>query len=117
MNARVGDLAGRGPIGLKAAKPVRGTKAARDHMSRVSALPCVCCGYWPTEVHHCISGRFGQHKASDFDTIPLCYEHHRGAAGIHTSKAEWEALFGPDTDYLPVVRDMLAGEFNSPWGK
>lgn len=117
MNARFGDLAGKGPMGLKQPKPARGTKAAREHMARVAALPCVCCGAHPVEVHHCISGRFGQRKASDFDTIPLCYPHHRGAAGIHTNKAEWERTFGPDTDYLPVVRDMLAGEWVNPWSK
>lgn len=117
MNARPGNLAGKPPLGLKAPKPVRGTKAARDHMARVAALPCVCCGATPVEVHHVCSGRFSQSKASDFDTLPLCYEHHRGAAGIHTDKAKWEADFGPDTDYLPVVRDMLAGEWINPWGK
>lgn len=113
---RVGDLAGRGPIGLKQAKPSRGTKAARDHMARVASFPCVCCGYWPVEVHHCISGRFSQAKASDFETIPLCFAHHRGAEGIHTNKRQWEATYGADTDYLPAVRDMLAGQYNSPWG-
>lgn len=114
MNARVGDLAGRGPVGLKQPKPVRGTKAAKAHMARVAALPCVLCGYWPVEVHHCISGRYGQAKASDFETIPLCYQCHQGPQGIHASKDAWEALNGPDTDFLPVVADMLAGEL-TPW--
>lgn len=115
MNARAGNLAGKPPLGLKQPKPVRGTKAARDHMARVAALRCVCCGYWPVEVHHCISGRYGQHKASDFETVPLCYEHHRGATGIHANKAAWEATYGPDTDYLAVVADALAGQLTKVW--
>jgi hypothetical protein len=115
MNARVGDLAGRGPLGLKQPKSKRGAKSGKDHMARVAALPCVLCGYWPVEVHHCISGRYSQHKAPDTHTIPLCFNHHRGAEGIHTSKAAWEALNGPDTDFLPVVADMLAGELTPVW--
>lgn len=116
MTAHPGNLAGKPPLGFKQPKPVRGTKSARAHMARVARLPCVCCGYWPVEVHHVCSGRYGQAKASDFQTIPLCYAHHRGADGIHTDKARWEATFGMDTDYLPVVADMLAGTYNSPWG-
>jgi hypothetical protein len=44
-------------------------------------------------------------------TIPLCWNHHQGPEGIHTDKAAWEALHGPDNSYLAVVADMLAGEF------
>ena len=76
-------------------------------MARVAGLSCVLCGSGPVEVHHCISGRYGSRKASDFDTIPLCLHHHRGAIGIHADKARWEALHGPDTDYLPIVARML----------
>lgn len=106
-----GNLAGRPPLGLKAQRQTKDLV----HMARVAALPCVICGYWPVEVHHCISGRFSQRRAPDTMTIPLCLDHHRGAAGIHTSKARWEAEHGLDTDYLPVVADQLAGQFNSPW--
>ena len=84
-------------------------------MGRVGELPCVICGAQPVERHHCISGRFSQRKASDFDTIPLCFNHHRGPEGIHTNKAAWEAEYSPDTDYLPIVADALAGQLNSPW--
>lgn len=94
----------RAPLGLKAPKPAKD----QAHMARVAELPCVCCGARPVEVHHCISGRYGQRKASDRETIPLCFAHHRGPEGIHTSKRAWEALYGLDTDYLPVVADALA---------
>ena len=104
----------KGPTGLKEPKPSKA--AGKAHMARVAALPCVICGYWPVEVHHCISGRYGQRKASDFHTIPLCLNHHRGMEGIHASKAAWEALNGLDTDYLPVVADMLAGELTK-WSR
>ena len=100
---------------FKPPKIKNGTAAGLKHMGRVKQLPCVCCGATPTSAHHCISGRYSQAKASDFDTIPLCYEHHQGATGIHENKAAWEDLYGLDTDYLASVADMLAGEFVSPW--
>lgn len=60
------------------------TKKASTHMERVASLGCVVCdhmglGYVPAEVHHIgdTSDR------SDFLTIPLCSEHHRGASGFH----------------------------------
>ena len=93
------DLAGRGPLGAKRGNP-KSTAAGKAHMAKVAQRPCVICGAWPVSVHHCISGRFGQRKASDFDTIPLCHFHHQGADGIHTSKRAWEAKYGLDTDYL-----------------
>jgi hypothetical protein len=35
----------------------------------------------PAEVHHRRSGTGGGAKASDFDTMPLCYPHHRDHPG------------------------------------
>lgn len=87
----------------KPQKPERGTAACKRHMEAVAGLSCVVCGFWPVHVHHCISGRFGQTKASDFDTIPLCFDHHQGAAGIHTNKRAWEAEHGPDYAFLEKV--------------
>ena len=105
---------------LKVSRPHTGGKA---HMARVAQLPCVICvqhGYHQTSrttVHHVICGRFSTHKSSDFDTIPLCEGHHQGMfdtskTAIHRGKQTWVELYGPDTDYLPVVADMLAGEWN-----
>ena len=107
MGCGLSNLTGRPALGQKAPRPIRGTDAAKAHMARVAALPCVVCDAWPVEVHHCISGRYGSRKASDFDTIPLCYAHHRGPFGIHTDKAQWEADYGPDTAYLPIVAGLL----------
>ena len=94
----------KGPIGLKQPR-----QKDRDHLARVAALPCVICGYWPVHVHHCICDRYSQRKASDYETIPLCHEHHMGAAGIHSGKASWVEKYGPDHGYLPRVADMLGG--------
>lgn len=102
----------KGPLGQKPAKPSKA--AGKAHMARVAQLACVLCGARPVEVHHCISGRYGQRRSSDMDTISLCLNHHRGPEGIHTNKAAWEEFNGLDTDFLPVVADMLAGQL-TPW--
>lgn len=101
-------LTGR-TIQPKPQKPERGTAAAKAHMEKVSRLCCCVCGARPVEVHHTISGRFGSRKRSDFDTIPLCAEtHHRhGPESIHGNRAEFERLYGPDTGFLPLVKEML----------
>ena len=55
---------------------------ARDHMERVASLGCILCmdkGYVPAEVHHIGDTA----DRSDWLTIPLCAEHHRGRSGFH----------------------------------
>lgn len=93
---------------FKPEKPVRGTAAAKAHMAKVAQLRCVTCGDWPVEIHHVICGRFGQHKASDMDVIPLCPCCHRtGPLAIHRGKETWVQAYGPDYGYLPVVAALL----------
>lgn len=53
-------------------------------MDAVAGLGCILCreigyGYTPAEVHH----TFDSAARSDFLTIGLCPEHHRGATGFH----------------------------------
>lgn len=57
--------------------------AGKRHMARVATLPCCICGAQPVEVHHIREGQGAAQRAQDALTIPLCPEHHRGAAGIH----------------------------------
>ena len=60
-----------------------------DYMGRVAALSCGLCLFLglpacgPSEVHHRRAGTGGGRRASDFDTMPLGVEHHRGDTGIH----------------------------------
>ena len=64
------------------------TKAEIIHKGKVAALGCAYCHFihgphapGPVELHHLRSGGWGK---GDYTTlIPLCYEHHRGNAGIH----------------------------------
>lgn len=60
------------------------TVAASRHLERVASLGCALCheighGYVPCEVHHI----FDTAEKSDFLTIGLCPEHHRGGTGFH----------------------------------
>lgn len=94
--------------------PEHGTAAARRHIARVKELPCVICHKpGPSDAHHCICGRYDQRKASDFRVIPLCKECHQwGPMAIHENKRAWIERNGNDYEFLPVVADMLAGEWN-----
>jgi hypothetical protein len=54
------------------------------HMERVASVGCILChqlghGYSPAEVHHIGDTA----ERSDFLTIGLCPEHHRGGTGFH----------------------------------
>lgn len=62
--------------------------AGKRHMGRVAGIGCILCrhlgmGESPAEVHHIREGQGGAQRASDFLTVPLCPEHHRGSSGIH----------------------------------
>lgn len=64
------------------------TLAEKRHMNLVAELGCGVCrrmGYpgTPAELHHPRSGVGGARRASHFDVIPLCPEHHRGKTGVH----------------------------------
>lgn len=119
------DLAGRGPLGQKAAKPPKGPRkpiakvsakklahkaaeralGASEHMAWVKSLPCICCGaVAPSEAHHVTGDKMPR---SDFRVIPLCYACHRGPDGYHNAKRKWVARNGPDYMLLDAVSSML----------
>lgn len=74
-------------------------------MGRVAALGCIVCrrlrlGDSPAEVHHIREGQ-GRQRASDFDTIPLCFVHHRGSDGIHhLGTKAWHRRFWTERELL-----------------
>jgi hypothetical protein len=58
------------------------------YMGRVAQMACRICVRLAlpspaVEVHHQRAGTGGGRRASDWRTMPLCREHHRGDAGIH----------------------------------
>lgn len=90
-------------------------KAPRDpeRLAKIKQLPCVICGAAPpSDAHHCIHDRFGQRKAPDSETIPLCKSCHQwGPGAIHADKRAWRERHGPDHGYLAMVDDMLGEWF------
>lgn len=59
--------------------------SAKTHMGIVASVGCVICREYlgcesPAEVHHVAEG---SSKRSDYMTVGLCPEHHRGSSGLH----------------------------------
>lgn len=96
------------------------TKAEKQHLDRVQALGCMACralGYrdTPAEIHHPRAGTGAGRKASHFDAIPLCPNHHRGLShpltpSIHLDKRAFIAIFGTEAELLEKTRRLLQGE-------
>ena len=120
MNARIGDLAGRGPLGQKGerlheAKRPDGKDPA--YLAAIHKLSCCICSAWgiaqqtPTQAHHTICGRYGQRKTPDRQAIPLCRAHHitgeGGLIAIHQSKSAWVSEYGNDVDYIAITQDLV----------
>lgn len=64
------------------------TKDEKKHLDLLSQLGCVVCarlgyGATPAEIHHPRKGTGLALRASHYDAIPLCTEHHRGQNGVH----------------------------------
>lgn len=57
------------------------------YMGMVAKLPCACCGAYGVEVHHVREGQGMSQRASNFLTVPLCPDCHRGSNGIHGNKS------------------------------
>ena len=106
------------------------TKAEREHLAAVKALPCVACSHLciagpyvcgPTEVHHLLSGN---KRRGHMFVLPLGRYHHRGEPLDGMSARAMRALHGPslarqsklfhawygdDASLLARVNAMLAG--------
>ena len=82
--------------------------AANRHMGRVAEVGCIVClelGHrgTPAEVHHIGDSS----DRSDWLTIPLCPDHHRGAIGYHGGPKRFEMMFGSELQLLgKTLREM-----------
>lgn len=92
-------------------------KAEKEYMSRVADLGCALCrhlGYpgTPAELHHPRNGIGMAMRASNFDVIPLCPEHHRGRSGVHgMGRKAFERAYGlTEFDLQEQVAALLKNE-------
>lgn len=85
-------------------------KLASVHMGKVAALGCCVC-HALAGCHHVRSGSGMGQKASDFETIPLCHNHHQGSRGIHTlGVRKWQGIFGMERDFLRETIFSIYGD-------
>ena len=81
------------------------TKKEKKHLALVQSLGCLICQQ-PAICHH-IRNRgdgkgnigFGQ-RATHYETIPLCPDHHVGTFSIHNCKEQFEARYGTEAELL-----------------
>lgn len=124
MTLHPGNLAGKGPMGLKQAKPARASKRQRrgevdaSWLADVRRLPCVICEAWgyrqttQTEAHHPICGRHSQERVPDREALPLCDGHHQGnfdtaKIAIHRDRTLWVDTYGSDREYIAITQDAV----------
>ena len=95
-------------------------KAEKAHLSKVAALGCMVCrrmGYegTPAEIHHPRRGTGLGQRASHYDAIPLCPEHHRGNTGIHGlgTKGFPKKWGFNESDLLDDVKMLLGNDYHS----
>lgn len=83
------------------------TKAQRKRWELIRALGCIVCRAWEAEIHHCGTGAGGR---KDHDkVIPLCYDHHRGAFGIHhISRKGFSQIYGTEKELMKKVDKRLS---------
>ena len=93
------------------------TKAERTRLNSVASLGCILCMRLgtpgtPAQIHHPRKGQGMSQRASHFDAIPLCYEHHLGKTGLHgMGTRAFSAHYGVDEDgLLADVRRLLGAE-------
>lgn len=85
------------------------TAAQRKMWDKVTGMGCFICGAFEVEIHHAFTGGGGR---KDHDKVlPLCYDHHRGAHGIHTlGRKRWVFHYGSEQDAYGKVLAYLALE-------
>lgn len=87
------------------------TAKEKRHLTRVAQLPCALCERLGmtqagrTYVHHIREGQGKSQRASDFLTIPLCYDCHQGREGIHGDRS---LLRVAKCEELDLLADTIA---------
>ena len=94
------------------------SKTAREnHYSKVAQIGCILCLHkgiegTPAQVHHILRDGVERNKCP---VIPLCYEHHQGATGVHGLRSRgFTRVHGISEETLLSILILLMGEsYNS----
>ena len=99
-------------------------KHASNYMGRVKELDCALCTILGqgqtsvTEAHHIRTGHGLGDRASDFLTVALCVDCHRGTHGFHGTKALMKIAKLTEMDLLAETIRMLdqkrGADFSAP---
>jgi len=87
------------------------TIATKRHLNLVAGLGCIICRNEAC-CHHIRAGQGMAQKSSDYECLPLCWNHHQGPEGIHhLGTKRWQKIYGDERDLLAKVMREIYGEF------
>lgn len=106
------------------ASKIKARRAQREgrneaHLALVRLMPCCACGSKRSvHAHHIRYGlarnRAAGRKGPDLLTVPVCFDHHLGANGIHSvgsrREAEWFADHDLDGEALALALGANTGD-------
>lgn len=82
-------------------------------MAKVAEMPCIVCetmGFYthPVQVHH-VRLNHGWGRSGHTATIPLCWEHHVGATGVHSmGREQFKEKYGKtEIEFMEDVQTRL----------
>jgi len=85
-------------------------KKEKEHLAKVASLGCYVCER-PAEVHHVRNHTGMSLRASHYETIPLCFVHHRtGKDSIHLGKKLFIEKYGTEQEILKITRERIKYE-------
>jgi hypothetical protein len=85
-------------------------KKEKEHLAKVASLGCYVCER-PAEVHHIRKHTGMSLRPSHYETIPLCFVHHRtGKDSIHLGKKLFIEKYGTEQEILEITKERIKNE-------
>lgn len=84
------------------------SKTEKQHLERLSQMPCALCGAHGVHVHHILEGRIKGRKSGHMTAIPLCPSCHMDSHnGIHGRRAMWDVMKKTELELLAETIEKL----------
>ena len=85
-------------------------KKEKEHLAKVASLGCYVCGS-DAEIHHIRKHTGMGLRPSHYETIPLCFVHHRtGKDSIHLGKKLFIEKYGTEQEILEITKERIKNE-------